>query len=62
MKYVSSVNVASNDTKGLKAFGEEHPDTKLILLSMEDKPRMLNGVEVWPVTLFLQRLWARKVI
>ena len=58
----SSDRVASNDTKGLKAFGEEHPDTKLILLSMEDKPRMLNGVEVWPVTLFLQRLWARKII
>ena len=58
----SSDRVVSSDTKGLKAFGEEHPDTKLILLSMEDKPRMLNGVEVWPVTLFFQRLWARKVI
>jgi len=58
----SSDKVASNDTKGLKALGEEHPETKLILLSMEDKPRMLNGVEVWPITLFFQRLWARKII
>ena len=58
----SSDRVASNDTKGLKALGEEHPETKLILLSMEDKPRILNGVEVWPITLFFQRLWARKII
>ena len=38
----------------LKAFSEEHPDAKLILLSMEERPRMLNGIEVWPVTHFLQ--------
>ena len=30
----SSDNVASRDTKGLKAFGEEHPDAKLIPLSI----------------------------
>jgi predicted AAA+ superfamily ATPase len=58
----SSNNVVSNDTKGLKAFSEEHPNTKLIMLSMEDRPRMLNGIEVWPVTQFLQRLWSRKVL
>lgn len=58
----SSDNVVSNDTKGLKAFSEEHPNTKLIMLSMEDRPRMLNGIEVWPVTQFLQRLWSRKVL
>ena len=43
-------------------FCEEHPDTKLILLSMEERPRMLNGVEVWPITQFLQRLWGGKVL
>lgn len=58
----SSDHVVSADTKGLKAFSEEHTDTKLILLSMEDRPRMLNGIEVWPVTQFLQRLWARKIL
>ena len=56
----SAVQVVSSDTKGLKAFGEEHPNTKLILLSMEESPRMLNGVEVWPVVQFLPRLWAGK--
>ena len=58
----SSDHVVSSDTKGLKAFSEEHPDAKLILLSMEERPRMLNGIEVWPVTQFLQRLWNGKVL
>jgi predicted AAA+ superfamily ATPase len=58
----SADHVASNDTKGLKALSEEHPDAKLILLSMEERPRMLNGIEVWPITQFLQRLWGGKVM
>lgn len=58
----SSDNVTSHDTKGLKAFGEEHPEAKLILISMEDRPRKLNNIDIWPVEQFLPRLWARKVI
>ena len=58
----SSDNVTSHDTKGLKAFGEEHPEAKLILISMEDRPRKLNNIEIWPIEQFLPRLWAKKVI
>ena len=58
----SSKNVESHDTKGLKAFGEEHPEAKLVLISMEDTPRKLNGIEVWPATQFLSRLWAGKFL
>ena len=58
----SSEQVASSDTKGLKAFGEEHPEAKLILLSMAERPRLLNSIEVWPVAQFLPRLWQGKVI
>ena len=58
----SSDNIASHDTKGLKAFGEEHPEAKLILLSMEPRPRKLNNIEIWPIEQFLPRLWAGKVI
>lgn len=58
----SSNRVSSNDTKGLKAFGEEHPDAKLILLSLEERPRLLNGIEVWPVVHFLERLWSRIIL
>lgn len=56
----SSNNITSSDTKGLKAFGEEHPEAKLFLLSMEESPRKLNNIEIWPVTQFLSRLWAGK--
>ena len=58
----SSDRVVSTDTKGLKAFGEEHPEAKLILLSLEERPRMLNGIEVWPVEQFLERLWSGKIL
>ncbi|MBR4388964.1 MAG: ATP-binding protein [Prevotella sp.] len=58
----SSSSVSSTDTKGLKAFSEEHPQAKLILLAMEERPRLINGIEVWPVGQFLQRLWQGKVI
>ena len=58
----SADHVVSSDTKGLKVFSEEHPDTKLIMLSMEERPRMLNGIEVWPVSQFLPRLWEGKIL
>jgi len=29
---------------------------------MEERPRMLNGIEIWPVAQFLPRLWDRKVL
>ena len=52
----SSDNITSSHLKGLKAFSEEHPDCKLLVVSLEERPRMMNGVEIWPATLFLQRL------
>lgn len=58
----SSDRVVSSDTKGLKAFSEEHPKAKLILLSMEERPRMVKGIEIWPVAEFLPRLWGRKML
>ena len=58
----SSKSITSNDTKGLKAFSEEYPEAKLFLLAMEEHPRKLNNIEVWPVGQFLKRLWSGKVI
>ena len=57
----SSGNITSHDTKGLKAFCEEYPAARAILLSMEERPRRFNDVEVWPVQTFLQRLWTGKI-
>ena len=58
----SSNNITSHDTRGLKAFAEEYPDAKLYLLSLEDRPRKFNGIEVWPVEQFFKRLWDGRVI
>jgi len=58
----SSPSIVSSHLKGLKAFKEEHPDCRLIVVSLEEKPRLFNGVEVWPATDFLQRLWNGKII
>ena len=58
----SSKNVSSRDTKGLKAFSEEYPEAKLFLLSLEERPRKLNGIEIWPVEQFLKRLWDSHII
>lgn len=58
----SSASVNSSHLKGLKAFQEEHPQCKLIVVSQEERPRLLNGVEIWPATEFLSRLWNGKII
>lgn len=57
----SSQNVTSRDMKSLKVFGQEYPDAKLILISLEKRPRMVNGVEIWPAEQFLKRLWDGKI-
>ena len=58
----SSDNITTSHLKGLKAFGEEHPECKLIVVSLEERPRMMNGVEIWPAQIFLKRLWEGKVV
>ncbi len=54
----SSANVSSTDMKGLKAFGEEHPEAKLIIVSMEERARKHNNIEIWPAAEFLKKLWS----
>ena len=46
----------------LPAFGKEFPNAKRYLLSMEERPRMMNGIEIWPVCQFLSRLWAGEIV
>lgn len=58
----SSERIASSHLKGLKAFKEEHPQCKLVVVSLEETPRLFNDVEVWPAKEFLSRLWAGKII
>ena len=58
----SSERIVSSHLKGLKAFKEEHPQCKLVVVSLEETPRLFNDVEVWPAKEFLSRLWAGKII
>lgn len=57
----SCEEVQSKHLHGLKAFKEEHPESRLIIVSMDPMPRLFNGVEVWPAQKFLQQLWAGKI-
>lgn len=58
----SSNEVQSKHIKGLKAFAEEHPETRMIIVSMDIAPRIFNGVEVMPATHFLKELWSNRII
>lgn len=57
----STREVQPRHLKGLKAFREEHPQAKLIVVSLDAAPRLVDGIEIWPATAFLQRLWQGKV-
>lgn len=58
----SSASINTSHLKGLKAFQEEHQQCKLIVVSQEERPRLLSGVEIWPAAEFLSRLWKGKII
>ena len=58
----STREVQSKHLKGLKAFGEEHPNARLIVVSLDTSPRLFNGVEVMPALYFLQELWGGRII
>ena len=49
--------IQSRHLKGLKAFSEEHPTARAIILSLDVARRTMNQVEVWPVTQFFKALW-----
>ena len=53
----SCEEVQSRHIRGLKAFSEEHPQARLIAVSLDPTPRRMNGVEIYPVAAFLKKLW-----
>ena len=54
--------VKSRHTKGLKAFQEEYPQVRLIVVSLDKYKRSINDVEVFPVAEFLSELWSGQII
>ena len=57
----STDEVQSRHLHGLKAFKEEHPDVRMIVVSLDPNPRLLKEVEIWPVKQFFEQLWAEKI-
>ena len=53
----SAREIHSHHLKGLKAFAEEHPETRLIVVAREETRRISGHVEIIPYQEFLQKLW-----
>lgn len=58
----STNEVSTRHLKGLKAFQEDIPDARAIVVSMDKNRRVLNGVEIFPATEFLQALWNDEIV
>jgi predicted AAA+ superfamily ATPase len=53
----STTEVQPRHLKGLTTFAEEHPLSRLIMVSLDPVSRLSSGVEVMPVEYFLKKLW-----
>lgn len=55
-------NVSHHHLKGMKAFCEEYKTKHAIVVSLDPKPRLIDGVKVLPWQDFLDRLWKGEII
>jgi predicted AAA+ superfamily ATPase len=58
----STGEVQNRHLKGLKAFAEEYTVKKLILVSADPYPRMIDNVLILPWQIFLQQLWSGEIM
>lgn len=58
----STDEVKSRHLRGLKAFLEDFPQAKAIVVSLDKYPRILNGVEIIPAVQFLKALWNAEIV
>jgi len=60
---VKSTNMVNpRHLKGLKSFAEEYKVKKLIVVSTDPYPRLIDNITVLPWQIFLQQLWAGEII
>ncbi len=58
----ASRSVSSQDLKGLRAFGEDWPRVRKVVVSMEPHPRTTEDrIEILPVEQFLAQLWDQAI-
>lgn len=62
IEFKSCTEVQSRHLNGLKAFKEEHPNCRSIVVSMDERPRMLQGFEILPANDFLRMLWNDEIV
>ena len=62
IEFKSSSAVRASQLKGLRAFSDEHPGVKCYVVSRETFPRLVNGIEIWPIRDFLAKLWLGDII
>lgn len=58
----SADEIMSKHLKGLKAFREEHPETRLMVVSLDKLTRTSDGIEIVYVYDFLKMLWKGEVV
>ena len=58
----SSKEVHPHHLKGLKAFAEEYPNTRRVVVSNDSRRRITSGVEIFPLAEFLQEIWKGSII
>lgn len=54
--------VNSRHLKGLKAFQEDFPQVRAIVVSMDKSKRILSNIEIYPVKDFLSALWSNELV
>lgn len=58
----SSNEINTRHLKGLKAFLDDFPNARALVVSMDKNKRILNGVEIFPVEEFLKALWNDEIV
>jgi len=58
----SAQTINGRHLKGLKAFAEEYTVKKLIVVSHEPQPRLVDNILILPWQMFLRRLWNGEIL
>lgn len=58
----SSSEVKPHQLRGLRSFGQDYPQARLIVVSLDKRRRRADDVEIIPVMDFLSDLWEGKIL
>ena len=61
IEFKSRTEIQNNHLKGLRAFKEEHPKARLIVVSLDPRPRQWGDIEIMPAQMFLKQLWSKNI-